>query len=75
MRSSLTDERVGADGKPKPPTRSSRQRLLEYVQHLMHAARTAIAAPIHLRKDEDPEGHLVCEVALQYHDGYNEQRC
>jgi DNA gyrase subunit B len=66
----LDDERVGADGKPRSDTFRAENGLLEYVEHLM-IGKAAICAPVHLRKD-DTEQSLVCEVALQYHDGYNE---
>ncbi len=66
----LDDERVGPDGKPRSDTFRAENGLLEYVEHLM-IGKAAICAPVHLRKDDAAES-LVCEVALQYHDGYNE---
>ena len=66
----LRDERVGADGKPRDETFKAEEGLLAYVQHLM-SGKTAVCVPIHIRK-EDEERSMVCEVALQYHDGYNE---
>jgi DNA gyrase subunit B len=66
----LRDERVGADGKPRDETFKAEDGLLAYVQHLM-SGKTAVCVPIHIRKD-DEERSMVCEVALQYHDGYNE---
>ena len=66
----LDDERVGPDGKPRSDTFRAENGLVEYVEHLM-IGKAAICAPVHLRRD-DAEQSLVCEVALQYHDGYNE---
>jgi DNA gyrase subunit B len=66
----LSDERVGADGKPKHDVFRAENGLLEYVQHLM-TGKTAVSSPVFLRK-EVAEENLICEVALQYHDGYNE---
>jgi len=66
----LSDERVGPDGKPRHDLFRAETGLVEYVEHLM-AGRTAMCAPVHLRR-EDPESGVACEVALQYHDGYNE---
>ncbi len=66
----LNDERVGADGKPKHDVFRAENGLLEYVQHLM-TGKNAVSSPVFLRK-EIAEQNLICEVALQYHDGYNE---
>lgn len=66
----LSDERVGADGKPKHDVFRAENGLLEYVQHLM-TGKNAVSSPVFLRKEVADE-NLVCEVALQYHDGYNE---
>ena len=66
----LTDERVGADGEPKRDVFRAENGLLEYVQHLM-TGKTAVSSPVFLHK-EVPEDDMICEVALQYHDGYNE---
>ncbi|MEQ9094977.1 MAG: DNA gyrase subunit B [Phycisphaerales bacterium] len=66
----LRDERVGADGKPRDEIFKAEEGLLAYVQHLM-SGKTAVCVPVHIRKD-DEEKSMVCEVALQYHDGYNE---
>jgi len=66
----LTDERVGPDGKPRSETFRAENGLLEYVQHLM-TGKTAVSSPVFIRQ-EDAERDLICEVALQYHDGYNE---
>jgi DNA gyrase subunit B len=66
----LNDERVGADGKPRSDTFAAENGLLEYIDHLMKG-KGAICSPVYLRR-ENPEESLVCEVALQYHDGYSE---
>ena len=66
----LRDERVDADGKPRDETFKAKDGLLAYVKHLM-SGKTAVCVPVHVLK-EDEERSLVCEVALQYHDGYNE---
>ncbi len=66
----LSDERVGPDGKPRHETFRAEQGLLEYVRFLMKG-KNAVSTPVHIRKD-DPEQSMSCEVALQYHDGYNE---
>ncbi len=66
----LTDERVGADGKIKHDTFKADNGLLEYVVHLMKG-KTELSSPIFLTK-EIPEENMLCEIALQYHDGYSE---
>ncbi len=66
----LTDERVGADGKPKSESFKAENGLLEYTQHLMKG-KTPVSGPVYLHK-EDEAASMICEVALQYHDGYNE---
>ncbi|TVS00895.1 MAG: DNA gyrase subunit B [Phycisphaerales bacterium] len=66
----LSDERVGADGKPRSETFRAENGLVEYVQHLM-ANKTPVCRPIHAQR-VDEERNLICEVAMQYHDGYNE---
>lgn len=66
----VSDERVGADGKPKHDVFRAEHGLLEYVQHLM-TGKTALSSPVFLTK-HIPEKDLMCEVALQYHDGYSE---
>ena len=66
----LRDERVDADGKPRDEVFKAEEGLLAYVRHLM-SGKTAVCVPVHIRKD-DAERSMVCEVALQYHDGYNE---
>ena len=66
----LRDERVGPDGKIRSETYKATNGLLEYVQFMM-TGKTAVASPVHLVKN-DPATLLGCEVAMQYHDGYNE---
>jgi len=66
----FTDERVGADGKMHSDTFRATNGLLEYVQHLMNG-KNPVSAPVYV-KSEDAAQSLICEVALQYHDGYNE---
>ncbi len=66
----LHDERVGADGKPRSESFKATDGLREYVQHLMHG-KQPVSDVVSARKAE-PGTSLVCEVALQYHDGYNE---
>ncbi len=66
----LTDERVGPDGKIRSETYKAENGLVEYVEHLMHG-KNAVSSPVYVRR-ENPEASLVCEVSLQYHDGYNE---
>ncbi|QQS08391.1 MAG: DNA gyrase subunit B [Phycisphaerales bacterium] len=66
----FTDERVGADGKTRAETFRAENGLLEYVTHLM-TGKSPVSAPVVIKK-EDPEQSTICEVALQYHDGYNE---
>jgi DNA gyrase subunit B len=66
----LTDERVGADGKIKHDTFKADNGLLEYVVHLMKG-KTELSSPVFLR-NEIPEENMLCEIALQYHDGYSE---
>ena len=66
----LSDERVGPDGKPKLATFTATNGLVEYVEHLMQG-KNAVCSPVYLKREE-PEKSMICEVALQYHDGYNE---
>ncbi|MBL4809891.1 MAG: DNA gyrase subunit B, partial [Phycisphaerales bacterium] len=66
----LTDERVGPDGKIKHESFKADKGLLEYVQYLMKG-KNAVSSMIYLNK-EIPKDSMICEVALQYHDGYNE---
>ncbi len=66
----LSDERVGSDGKPKHDVFRAEHGLLEYVGHLM-TGKTPLSSPVFLTK-HIPEKDMMCEVALQYHDGYSE---
>jgi len=66
----FTDERVASDGKIHSETFSAKNGLLEYVSHLING-KTPVSAPVYVRR-ENAEESLLCEVALQYHDGYNE---
>ncbi len=66
----FTDERVGADGKIRHETFKADNGLLEYVGHLMKG-KNAVSSPVFLRKEIEAES-TICEIALQYHDGYNE---
>ncbi len=66
----LTDERVGPDGKLKKHVFKAENGLLEYVTHLMKG-KNAVSTPVYLRKEVE-EDSLICEIAMQYHDGYNE---
>ncbi|MDF1810104.1 MAG: DNA gyrase subunit B [Phycisphaerales bacterium] len=66
----FTDERVGSDGKIKHETFKADNGLLEYVVHLMKG-KTTISSPIFLTKELESES-MICEIALQYHDGYSE---
>jgi DNA gyrase subunit B len=61
---------VGPDGKVRSDVFKAENGLLEYVEHLMHG-KNPVSAPVYVRR-EISEEHLVCEAALQYHDGYNE---
>lgn len=66
----LHDERVGADGKPRSAHFHAETGLPEYVEHLMKG-KTPVSSPIFVRREIEDES-LLCEVALQYHDGYSE---
>ena len=66
----LTDERVGADGKPRSATFFAETGLTEYIDHLMKG-KTPVSSPIYIKREVEEES-LICEVALQYHDGYSE---
>jgi len=66
----LVDERVGADGKLRSETFKANDGLPEYVAHLMQG-KQAFSEAVYVRK-EDKAASLLCEVAMQYHDGYNE---
>jgi DNA gyrase subunit B len=64
----LSDERVGADGKPRSDTFRADVGLLEFVKHLM-TGKNPLSSEVYLRK---VDGDQICEVAMQYHDGYSE---
>ncbi|MEX2214818.1 MAG: DNA gyrase subunit B [Phycisphaeraceae bacterium] len=64
----FTDERVQEGGKPRGETFLAKNGLLEYCQYLM-TGKTAMSPPVYLKKSD---GETQCEVAFQYHDGYNE---
>jgi DNA gyrase subunit B len=66
----LRDERVGPDGRIRHDTFKALVGLTEYVEHLM-TGKTPVSAIVHAKK-KDEAANLFCEVALQYHDGYNE---
>ena len=66
----FTDERVGPDGKTRSETFKAENGLLEYVNFLM-TGKNAVAAPVYIKRENAAES-LICEVAMQYHDGYNE---
>ncbi len=64
----LSDERVGADGKPRSDTFKADVGLLEYVKHLM-TGKNPLSSEVYLKRESDDQ---ICEVAMQYHDGYSE---
>ena len=66
----LSDERVGPEGKPRGETFRAKEGLKEYVQHLMHGKQPVSDVVWFIK--HDAAASLACEVALQYHDGYNE---
>ncbi|MCC6676747.1 MAG: DNA gyrase subunit B [Phycisphaerales bacterium] len=66
----FSDERVGVDGKIHGEVFRAQNGLLEYVQHLM-VGKNPVASPVYLKR-EDAAQSFICEIALQYHDGYNE---
>ena len=66
----IADERVGPDGKLRSESFRASNGLLEYVGHLM-TGKNAVSAPVYVKRENAPE-NMVCEVAMQYHDGYNE---
>ena len=66
----FSDERVGSDGQTRSETFRATNGLLEYVAHLM-TGKSPVSAPVYMRRENAAEG-TVCEVAMQYHDGYNE---
>jgi DNA gyrase subunit B len=66
----LHDERVGPDGRQHNDTFRADKGLLEYVGFLM-TGKNAVSAPVFVKK-EDAANSTICEIAMQYHDGYNE---
>ena len=64
----LTDERTLVDGKPRQETFRAEHGLRDYVEFLM-SGKQAISPLIAVRK---ADGDALCEVAMQFHDGYNE---
>ena len=66
----LSDERVGPDGEPRSDEFCADNGLLEYVTHLM-AGKSEVSSPVYLKR-EDEDRSMICEVAMQYHNGYNE---
>ncbi len=68
----LSDERVGVkEGSGgKSETFHAKDGLREYVEHLMHG-KTPVTGVVSIKR-EDKVNSLVCEVSMQYHDGYNE---
>ncbi len=66
----LVDDRVGPDGQLRGETFCYENGLIEFVEHL-NAAKTTVSPAIYA-KNEQTEESLICEVALQWHDGYNE---
>jgi DNA gyrase subunit B len=65
----LSDERVGSDGKVRSELFKA-ETLLQYVEYLM-TGKQPVSAAVFIKK-EDAAQSLICEVAMQYHDGYNE---
>ncbi len=70
VRIRLTDERVGADGKPRDEFYHYTDGLAAYVKHLAEG-KTPVSEPIVFRR-EDEETRMQCDVALQYTDSYTE---
>ncbi len=69
----LRDERAFArtpEGDSRVESFHADHGLLAYVEHLM-TGKSAVCEPVYVKKD-DEDRDLVCEIALQYHDGYNE---
>jgi DNA gyrase subunit B len=66
----LVDDRVGPDGQLRGETFCFENGLIEFVEHL-NAAKTTVSPAIYARSEQTEE-NLICEVALQWHDGYNE---
>ena len=67
----LIDERVGPDGAIRDDTFCFHDGVLAFVRRL-NESKTTICEPIVLRST-DAETGLVCEVAMQYNDGYSER--
>jgi len=70
VRIRVADERVGPDGEPREETYRYDEGLAAFVAHL-NDAKTTSTPVIHLTGEEEGSG-LICEVALQYHDAFNE---
>ena len=66
----LRDERVGPDGRIRHDTFKAAIGLTEYIEHLM-TGKTPVSAVVHVKKTDEAQNQF-CEVAMQYHDGYNE---
>ncbi len=66
----LIDERVGPDGRPKADVFKAEKGLPEYIEHLM-TGKNAVSSAISIRR-EGGAASMSVEVAMQYHDGYNE---
>jgi DNA gyrase subunit B len=66
----LTDERVGADGQIKDETFCFQEGIAQYVEH-MNANKTTMCPVIHFKINDEEHG-LLCEIAMQYSDSYNE---
>jgi DNA gyrase subunit B len=66
----LHDERPGPDGKLRSDTFRAENGLLEYVEYLMQG-KSQVSPAVYVKR-ELPDQNLICEVAFQYHDGYNE---
>ena len=66
----LSDERVDAEGKTLNETYRADEGLIAYIEYLMRS-KNAVSSPVSLRREDESRG-MLCEIALQYHDGYNE---
>ncbi len=55
--------------KPKSETFFAENGLLDYIEHLMQGKQAA-SSPIHVSRQVDD---TICEIAMQYHGGYDEQ--
>ncbi|MGQ0629136.1 MAG: DNA gyrase subunit B [Phycisphaerales bacterium] len=66
----VRDERVGPDGKMRSEVYKATDGLSEYVGHLM-LGKQPVSEVVRIRSVDKATGQE-CEVALQYHDGYNE---